>query len=305
MIIEGLPLVHQGKVRDTYALPVFADGESTRELLLMVATNRVSTHNVVHESIVEKKGEVLTALSVYWMTTLLKREGIPHHMVACGKDIYKYLPKGIAYPEDLHLRAMVVKKLTMIPIEFIFRRHLTGSLFAAYARGEDPYGLQLQAGLPKMHRFKYPEFTPTDKSETDEPLRADEVYEQYGDAFYLAMNTFLLVGRYLAREGITLVDSKFELGVDYQGQVYLADEIATPDSSRFVMTTDIMEGEDPPWLDKQVLRDEAERTWEGGKKVPLRFSKPALEVCRKRYLDLFAMATDMNLSSFQRHELHN
>jgi phosphoribosylaminoimidazole-succinocarboxamide synthase len=305
MMINGLHLVHQGKVRDTYDLGAFADGESVLELLLMVATNRVSTHNVVHESTIEKKGEVLTALSTYWMTTLLEREGVPHHMVACGRDIYKYLPKGIEYPEDLHLRAMVVRKLTMISVEFIFRRHLTGSLFTAYLKGEDPYGLQLPPELSKMCWFETPLFTPTDKSETDEPLQANEVYEEYREAFDLGFEAFLLVEQRLSREGITLVDSKFELGVDEHGKVYLADEIATPDSSRFVMTEDIVLGKDPPWFDKQVLRDEAERVWDGGKKVPLRFSERGLEVCMKRYLDLFTRATDTNLSYYQRHELHH
>lgn len=298
-ILTTLKLVHMGKVRETYELPVKADGHSVSEPLLMVASDRISTHNVVHKSVIPKKGEVLTALTWHWVM-LFEKLGISHHVIAIGDEIYKYLPGNKEdYPEDLYLRSMVVQKLDMIPVEFVHRRHLTGSLLSAYMKSEDPYGLRLSPGLQRMHRFENVIFTPTDKSETDDPLRADEVSESYPRATSISRSVFEEIEADLGKQGIALIDTKLELGFDENGMVVVGDEIVTPDSSRFTGLDDVKLGVDPPWLDKQPIRDEAERMWAGGGKVPLVFPNKVIIQAKERYVHVCEIITRMSLRDFQ------
>lgn len=288
---SNLPCVHQGKTRDTFELPDHPG------LLLVVATDRVSTHNVVHTSTVPEKGYVLTALTVWWLANMLS--DMSHHLVAFGPGIAPYLPAG-EYPEDLARRALVVRELTMYPVEFIWRRRLMGSLWKAYQRGEDPYGLNLPPGLSQYHRFAEPVFTPTDKSETDDPLPHECIRNRYAEAVELAKRAFLRAEAHAARFGLELVDTKLEFGVNPQtGEPTLGDEILTTDSSRYVAQDDFAAGREPAWYDKQVLRDEAERQWAGGKKVPLTFSDEALRQVRHRSRLLFYVISSIPLDEFQ------
>lgn len=293
--LPNLKHIHTGKTRETYDI--------SDQLLFIEATNRLSTHNVVHKSEVPCKGEVLTALTIFWLTQVLKEANVPHHLVAFGREIYKYLPgKPEDYPEDLHLRAIVVRKLQMIPYEFIFRGYLCGSLYKDYyAKGiPNPYGLELKEGLPLMHRFEPPIFTPTEKSETDDPVTAEEVERKYLTAGMFGRLTFRRVRSILNASSIELVDTKFEFGVDENGQVRLADEVVTPDSSRFCAFSDIQTGQEPPWLDKQVARDEVERIWEGRKGPPLVLPQPIIARLSGNYCDLVAMVTGRERRNFQK-----
>lgn len=290
--VSGLECVHQGKVRDTFAIP------GHPELLLTVATDRVSTHNVVHQSIVPKKGYALTALTVFWMSEELS--GIKTHLVAFGNGIFKYLPRQ-TYPEDLLLRALVIRKLAMIPVEFIFRSRMAGSLWKdCYLKGlPNPYGLELPPGLQLMSPFEETVFTPTDKSETDEPLNAVATAQQYPDAYQLALKAYQMGRAFAARCGIEIIDGKFEVGIDSFGQVVLGDECLTPDSCRFVRADGITIGQEPAWLDKQYLREEAERAWAGGKKSPIAFSPAVINGTTIRYEDIVDELTGGSLMLFQ------
>lgn len=274
---------HQGKVRESYL-------SSQGAYLAQVATDRVSTHNVVHESTVPDKGEVLTMLTIHWLTTVLK--DLPHALVAYGRSIYRHLPAGVeeAYP-DLHYRTLVMRKLNMVPVEFIYRRYLTGSLYKAYVAGEDPYGLSLPSGLVKMSRFRHLLFTPTNKSQTDKPVVAEVIATVYSDEHTLCRRAFLAVEEFLASLGIALVDSKMEVGLDPNGHLKLADELCTPDSSRFTRADKIIEGRDAPWIDKQILRDAAERTWGTGPKGALTFSSSIVNETGLAYQDLLRWVT--------------
>lgn len=238
--------IHQGKVRES--LP--STGFGTR---IQVATDRISTHNKVHKSLIPNKGEVLTLLTVFWLTKILS--SLPDHLVAWGRSIYEYLPAGIEkkYPY-LHYRALVVLELDMVPYEFVFRRFLTGSLLKNYRAGKDPYGISLPPGLTEMSRFSDWMFTPTEKSETDDPVISSMVKAVYPLEVSVVYQACQLVERYLLSLGITLIDTKVEMG----GNV-LADELFTPDSSRFAWTSEIREGVSPPWLDKQLVRDYVEK----------------------------------------------
>lgn len=297
--LPNLSLLHQGKTRDTYRTRV-------PDLRLVEATDRLSTHNVVHKSTVPRKGEVLTALTVF-NAGILENAMIPHHIVAYGKEIYRHLP-GLPsdYPADLHHRAIVVKTLEMVPVEFIYRGYMVGSLWKDwYAKGrENPYGIELDEEMQLMSSFSPPVFTPTEKSDTDPPLHTEETEKKYLAESAMSMRSFLVIRDYLRDRGIELVDSKFEVGHDSLGNTILADEFGTPDSSRFCDRREIRLGQEPPWLDKQVARDEAERVWAGGAKVPLTFSDAVVSQLTNTYLDVFEWITGTDLRSWQHSRLN-
>jgi len=292
--LSNLPLIYQGKTRDTFPC-------KSQDELFIVATGRLSTHNIIHLSRVPQKPEVLTALTVFWLIHVLEKHGIRHHLIAYGDEIYRHLPgKRSDYPLDLHHRAIVVKKLMVIPVEFILRGYLGGSLGKLYLKGlPNPYGNILEPGLQLMAPFSPPIFTPTDKSDTDDPLNGADVARSHPQACRISLQTFTLVRDHMRSLGLEFVDSKFELGLDDSGRVVLADEIATPDSSRFCRLSDIKLGVEPPWLDKQIARDEAERIWGDGPKVPLEFSPKIIQKLSDTYLDLFATIAGMELHDFQ------
>ena len=290
-LLKTLPHIHSGKVRDTYLIP----GDSDH--LLMVASDRLSTHNVKHDTLVRQKGELLTALTVFYTFDVLR--GIPTHLEAYGEDVYR-LFGGSAYDElleqNIGMRAMVVRKHTPTLREFIYRSYLTGSLYKAIQKqGTDPYGLGLTPELPLMYRFPEPIFTPTEKSENDEPVPSKETWDLF---IQESMVTSLAYGRisdYLATRGITLIDGKFEAA----GRV-LIDEWGTGDCCRMAFEDEVREGEDPPFLDKEVFRKEAERIWSGGEKYPITFSDEVTASGGGRYHQGFEAITGVNLSSFQK-----
>lgn len=288
-----LPLIHEGKVRLTFELP------NNPDLLLVVATDRVSTHNIVHNSLVPGKGEVLTALTLYWTRSVLT--GFSTHIQDWGVRIYDHFGgSGEVEELGLHRRALVVKKLRMIPVEFIFRQYLTGSLWKVYkSGGPNPYGLNLPDGLPKMYKFVRTIFTPTDKSETDDPMDFAQVERDHRHAVTGTYQLFLAVQRHLNSKGIELIDSKFEVGVDAAGALCIGDEITTPDSSRFCELSEISEGEDPHWLDKQILRDEAERIWGDGPKIPLEFDPFLISSTKGIYEGIFERIAGGSLTDYQ------
>lgn len=297
--IPGLVPVSQGKTRDMFALKANPGGQ---ELMLIVATDRLSTHNIVHDSLIPEKGAVLTALTVHWLTNVFSRVGIRHHLVASGREIYKYIGGDLKdYPSDLHLRGIVVRKLTVLPIEFIFRARLGGSLFEKfYSKGlPNPYGLKLQSGLQLMSQFPEPIFTPTEKSETDDPLNADDVLRKYPAACALARNAFLRARNILLVKGTDTIDGKLEVAIDADGDPVLVDEIITPDSSRFCESNSIVLGSEPPYLDKQIARDEAVKMWGKGTRCPLTFSSDLVYELTRTYLRIFARITGWSLEAFQ------
>ena len=293
--LDSLLMIYQGKSRDTFET-------NSYDKMLIVATKRLSTHNIVHVSEIPYKDQVLTALTVFQLKDLLEKAGIRHHLVAYGTDIYRYLPgKRSDYPSDLHHRAIVVKKLKVIPVEFIFRGYLAGSLFDKfYSKGRpNPYGVLLEPGLQLMTQFPVPLFTPTEKSATDDPLDATETITKYSGAFDLSLTVFKIARNHLNNLGLELVDSKFEVGFDAEGNLTVADEIVTPDSSRFCDLLEIKIGQNPPWLDKQIARDAAERIWGTGKKYPLEFSPEIVRKLSETYLEIFRRITGFSLQEFQ------
>ncbi|MDP4020496.1 MAG: phosphoribosylaminoimidazolesuccinocarboxamide synthase [Candidatus Adlerbacteria bacterium] len=311
-ILSNLPLLHQGKVRDTFPAQWPDQNDKQRLPRLPVATDRMSTHNVVHRSTIPKKGEVLNAFTIFWMIDVLEKAGILHHLVAYGKRIYDYLPGEINdYPENLHYRAIVVKSLDMDLVEFVFRAYLDGNLWTkSYSKGlPNPYGIELPPGLPRMtcfdtlEGFGGPIFTPTEKSDTDDPLPAVSTEERYREGTALARRTFNLGRTILNKVDIEEVDGKFEVGVDEDGNRVIGDEALTPDSSRFTTLSEIKLGEEPKWKDKQITRNKAEEMWAGGEKVSLEF--PPLTIAKQTHanIDLFEQVVGMSLHRFQKERL--
>jgi phosphoribosylaminoimidazole-succinocarboxamide synthase len=297
-LCDGPLLLHQGKTRNTYRAQHMPGGPPCR---LIVATDRLSTHNVVHMSTIPNKGEVLSALTVYLMTEVIAPSGIPHHILAFGKRIREYYEPGTIYPSDMVNNGIVVQSLDMIPVEFIWRAYNAGSLYAKYTwKGtENPYGLSFKGVMPKMYRFESPVFTPTDKSDTDDPLKSADVESAHEEATRLSRKAFGAIREKLNRAGIEAVDGKFELGVAMNGKVTLADEIS-PDSMRFCDLAAIREGKEPAWRDKQRARDEAERMWRDGEKRPLIFSDEIRMRLTDTYLQIFHQIAGQSLGEFQK-----
>jgi phosphoribosylaminoimidazole-succinocarboxamide synthase len=240
-----LTLLHSGKVRDMYALP---DGH-----LVMVASDRISAYDFVLDTPVPDKGRVLTQLSLWWFAQL--DDLVPHHVVSTG------LPAGC--PSDWAGRALVVERLRMYPVECVARGYLTGSGLAEYQRSGSICGVPLPPGLVDGARLDEPIFTPATKAalgEHDENVPFESVVALVGRevADELRRLTLAIYRRAegVARErGILLADTKLELGVRPDDTIVLADEVLTPDSSRFWPADSWRPGGPQPSYDKQYVRD--------------------------------------------------
>lgn len=300
-LVTFLPLLHQGKTRDIHRAKTV---NGTRHLLI-VATNRLSTHNVVHKSLVPFKGDVLTCLTIFLLTEVLAKAGIPHHLVAYGEKIYDYLDgTRNDYPPNLPYHAIIVEEAEVVPIEFIFRAYLTGSLWTNfYAKGlPNPYGLELQKGLPLMHRFPDPIFTPTNKSDADEERNSAEVEALFPDETVLARHVFVVTRKFFNSSGLETLDAKFEIARDNHGNCMLVDEIS-PDSCRICDLSATREGANPPSKDKQIARDKAEAIWGDGARVPLIFEDETVVQLSNTYRAVFFQATGISLGEFRRERL--
>lgn len=290
--VNNLHLIHQGKVRDTYETNVPG-------MALMVATDAISTHNVVHLSTVPRKGQILTALSVFWANEVLG--DISTHIIAHGKRIYDYLPHDRQYPDDLHLRSIVVELLEMAPYEFIFRARMAGSLWNKYySKGlENPYGLDLPEGLMLMSPFREPIFTPTEKSATDDPVNSVAVEAMYPGHVDLAREVYKRGRTFALSCGVDIIDFKAEVGVDGVGKVQLGDEWLNGDCCRFVRAGDIEIGHEPPWADKEIFRQNAVEQWGGPKGPSLIFPESVIQEGIRAYLEIFRMLTNYSLEHYQ------
>lgn len=294
-LLTHIPILNQGKSKEMY--PTRYD-----DLLLIPATKRLSTHNVIHKSLIPTKDQVITMLTVFFLVDVLQKAGIQHHLVAYGAKIYDYtLGNREDYPPNFHYHSVIVKKIDIVLIEFIFRAYLTGSLWKKYyAKGiPDPYGLNLPPGLPYMHQFERPIFTPTDKSDDDVPQSVERVLAQYPGESAFARNVFDILRTFLRSRGLEGVDAKFEVGIDPKGSVILGDEVS-PDSWRLCSLDSIEEGKDPPWRDKQIARNEAERIWGGTEGPPLEFSVKIVKEVADTYIGLVETITGKSFAAFKR-----
>ncbi len=251
--IKGLKLIHRGKVRDTYDLG--------NNLLFVVCTDAISIFDFVLNALVPDKGKVLTAMTHFWFTEL-ESLGIKTHFVAAGCRMDAYLPVGLRDDPELQSRGMVVRKLTMHPIEFIGRVCITGSVLSEYKQFCTAGGMLLPKGLKDGDRLPYILDTPTNKAEVghDLPVDTETVRREYAQETMLLYRVIQIFNSIAMRRGNILADTKLEMGLDEHGQLRIGDEAGTPDSSRYwdgdewASTRSNPDRKAPTPKDKQLVR---------------------------------------------------
>ncbi|MEU0840174.1 phosphoribosylaminoimidazolesuccinocarboxamide synthase [Streptomyces sp. NPDC005962] len=294
--VPGLEHLHTGKVRDLYR----TEGGD----LVMVASDRLSAYDWVLPTEIPDKGRVLTQLSLWWFDLLA--DLVPHHVLSTE------LPPGA--PADWQGRTLVCRSLRMLPVEAVARGYLTGSGLVEYERGRTVCGLALPEGLTDGSELPAPIFTPATKAEVgehDENVSYEEVARRIGaePAAHLRQTTLAVYARArdIARErGIILADTKFEFGyaeatADAEGaELVLADEVLTPDSSRFWPADTWQPGRAQPSFDKQYVRDWLTSPASGwdrhGEQPPPALPAEVVERTRAKYVEAYERLTGISWS---------
>ncbi len=282
----ALTHVSSGKVRDIYA--------SGEERLLLVASDRISTYDVVHPTPIPDKGKVLTGMTTFWLERT--EQVCPNHLVSYA-DL----------PEEFRGRAMLVERLEMVPVECVVRGYITGSGWKDYQSTGAVCGIELPAGLRESEQLPEPIFTPATKAEVgdhDENVDFERAAEIVGDRALLEELRRLSIAIYElgaahARErGIILADTKFEFGRRPDGTIVLGDEVMTPDSSRFWPADGYEPGRGQPSFDKQYVRDWAAGS--GWDKTPPAPALPddVIERTRALYVDAYERVTGEPFSAW-------
>ena len=245
--IPGIPQ-KSGKVRAVFDLG---------DKLLMVVTDRISAFDVILPCGVPDKGKVLNQLSLFWLEFF----GVKNHLITANVD--EYPVELQPYKEDLRGRSMLVKKVKMVEVECIARGYLTGSGWKEYQKSQTVNGEKLRAGYENASKLDEVLFTPTTKAaigDHDEAINYEQTKALVGEATAQALKDatiglYTKAADYAAQHGIIIADTKFEFGQDDDGSLILADEVLTPDSSRFWPQASYKVGANPPSLDKQYVRD--------------------------------------------------
>jgi phosphoribosylaminoimidazole-succinocarboxamide synthase len=260
--LRTLALLHRGKVRDNYAIG--------SDRMLIVASDRLSAFDVVLPDPIPGKGRVLTAISNFWFERT--RHIVANHLT--GEPIARYVDDP-AERAPLEGRAVVVRRLDPLPVEAVVRGYLTGSGWKDYQASGQVCGIALPAGLKQASKLTAPIFTPATKAaagQHDENVPFDEIEKTIGRdnaarVRDLALALYGFAAGHARARGILIADTKFEFGLDANGDVVLMDEALTPDSSRFWPADSYREGISPPSFDKQYVRDYLE-TLDWNKRAP-------------------------------------
>ena len=299
LVLPGYEHVYSGKVRDLYAPLDPVSGQPRSDQVLLVASDRISAFDYVLDTPIPDKGKVLTQLSLWWFDRL---DGVENHVVSTD------VPAAVAG------RAVLVRRLEMIPVECIARAYLTGSGLAEYRRAGSVSGVPLPAGLDDGSRLPVPIFTPTTKApigEHDEPMTIEQVQHVVGTQ--VAARIDVLARRILARgneiasaNGIIIADTKVEFGIDRTREdhtggplIVLADEVLTPDSSRFWPADQWQPGRAQPSFDKQYVRDwltSSASGWDRASgEAPPPLPDEVVEATRARYVEAYERITGRTL----------
>jgi phosphoribosylaminoimidazole-succinocarboxamide synthase len=276
--IADLPLIASGKVREIYDLG---------DHLLIVASDRISTYDVVHPTPIPGKGGVLTGLSTFWFERT--KDIVPNHLVSVTAGV----------PDEARGRAMVVRKLQMLPVECVIRGYLSGSGWKDYQRTGAVCGIGLPDGLRESDRLPEPIFTPSTKATVghDENIDFEGAVELLGDRRLaerlrdVSIAVYGHAAEHARSRGIILADTKFELGLDSNGELTLGDEVCTPDSSRFWPADQYGPGKSQPSFDKQFVRDWASSTgWDRSPPAPAIPGEVVARTCEK-YAEAYERVT--------------
>ncbi|WP_278313579.1 phosphoribosylaminoimidazolesuccinocarboxamide synthase [Lolliginicoccus levis] len=282
--------IASGKVRDLYDI----DGES----LLMVVSDRISAYDHVLETPIPDKGRVLTAMSVFFFNEL----GVPNHLAAAADDA--------RIPEEVLGRALIVKKLKMIPFECVARGYLSGSALRDYQATGSVCGVTLPEGLGEASKLEEAVFTPATKAaigEHDENITFDAVVEKLGSDMAYTLRTetldiYLRASTLTEARGLILADTKFEFGVDSGNNLILADEVLTPDSSRFWTVEDYEPGKVQPSFDKQFVRNwltGPDSGWDrDSDNPPPPLPDDVVDATRKRYIEAYERISGMSFDDW-------
>lgn len=288
--LSDLQLVRKGKVRDVYAV----DSDS----LLIIATDRISAFDCVLPTPIERKGEVLTALSQFWFDQL--GDVVANHLITTKID---EMPEALRrHSQLLSGRSMLVRRAEVFPVECVVRGYLVGSGWKDYLRTGEVCGHKLPENLLESAELPEPLFTPSTKAEQghDENISEAQVRELIGaeQTARLRDTSLQLYSRardYARQKGIIIADTKFEFGLDKNGELTLVDEVLTPDSSRFWPADSYKPGQPQPSFDKQYVRDYLE-TLNWDKRPPAPALPPEVaSATTARYLEAYKLLTGTEL----------
>jgi phosphoribosylaminoimidazole-succinocarboxamide synthase len=289
--LADYPLVATGKVRRLY--------EVDDEHLLFVATDHISAFDHVLASEIPDKGRVLTAMSVFWFDLL--GDLLPNHLVAA---------EDARIPDEVRGRALLVRKLTMLPVECVARGYLSGSGLLDYRATGSVCGVALPPGLDEASQLPEPIFTPATKAELgehDENVTFETVAAQVGDATAkelreATLTIYRAAATHARAQGLILADTKFEFGRATDGTLVLADEVLTPDSSRYWPVEGYAPGRVQPPFDKQLVRDwlvSAESGWErAGDTAPPPLPERIITDTRTRYIQAYERITGRSFADW-------
>ncbi len=275
--LVDLPLLASGKVREIYELP--------DDALLLVASDRISTYDVVHPNPIPDKGAVLTGLSAFWFAHTERI--VANHLISVTDGV----------PEEVRGRGMRVKRLSMLPVECVVRGYITGSGWKDYQATGAVSGIRLPAGLQESDRLPEPIFTPSTKAEVghDEAIDFEGAVALIGDRPLaerlreVSLAVYTHAADHARERGIILADTKFEFGLDGGGELTLGDEVCTPDSSRFWPVESYEPGRGQPSFDKQFVRDWASSTgWDRNPPAP-EIPAEIVQRSRQKYLEAYRL----------------
>jgi len=288
--LSGLQLLRRGKVRDVYLVD--------EDRLLIVATDRISAFDCVLPTPIERKGEVLTALSQFWFDKL--GPIVPNHLITTNVD---EMPEAVrSHAQTLKGRSMLVRRGEVFPVECVVRGYLVGSGWKDYLKTGEVCGIKLPAGLRESEELPEPLFTPSTKAEQghDENISEDQVRTILGEKTTsllrdTSLQLYTAARNYARTRGIIIADTKFEFGLDKNQELVLVDEVLTPDSSRFWPADSYAPGRSQPSFDKQFVRDYLETlAWD--KKPPAPPIPPDVAAATTgRYLDAYKLLTGKEL----------
>jgi phosphoribosylaminoimidazole-succinocarboxamide synthase len=275
--LSELPLLSSGKVREMYAA-----GDD----VLMVASDRISTYDVVHPTPIPDKGKVLTGLSVFWFDLLA--DVVPNHLISATDGV----------PDEVRGRALRVRKLEMLPVECVIRGYITGSGWKDYGRTGSISGIPLPDGLQESQQLPEPLYTPSTKAEVghDETISYDATVELVGaeraaELREASIALYEKAAAHARERGIILADTKFEFGLDPEGNLVVGDEVLTPDSSRFWPVEGYEPGHGQPSFDKQYVRDWASQSgWDKSPPAPA-IPDDVVAGTRAKYVEAYELIT--------------
>ena len=292
--LTDYPHLASGKVRELYRID--------DDHMLFVATDRISAFDHILSSAIPDKGRILTAMSMFFFGLINERAGVPNHLAGP--------PEDSRIPAEVLGRALVVRRLDMVPVECVARGYLTGSGLLDYQRTGAVCGIALPAGLVEASKFDCPLFTPATKAEFgahDENISFDRVVDLVGrqraeQLRDLTLDTYRVAVDHARDKGVILADTKFEFGVDRDGRLVLADEVLTPDSSRYWPADSYREGMVQPSFDKQFVRNwltGPESGWDRhGDIAPPPLPQGIVDATRERYIEAYERISGLKFADW-------